>query len=627
MKEEIAISGITGSIVWHELIITLVLSPLFLFPNRASVLGLVIVAGIWMARRVIYGHLTRSSSMVVPAILLALMAVIGYTVSVDRELSEPKLWGILFQIILFFAVLNGLHNRRAIHLLSWSIILLTIGVAVLSLVGTDWDVVRLAQFPQLYNLLPQLIRNIPDSGLSPGQDLFHPREVGATMGMLLPFITSILLFGHSRWIRLVSLAALLVGGIVLLLSQAIMGLFGLLIGWTLLVVWWRRWMIVPILIAAFAFTAFFYLSVPDTWQTFLLSIDNPIGIAVVLRLDIWSRAIAMIADMPYTGIGLNTFPLIQSHFYIGYLIGPEPHAHNLLLQTAIDLGVPGLVAFIWLVAAFYVAAFQADKRVGDRQLQALIIGAVAGVTAYIAGGAIDVMTLGAKPVAALSMFLGLVGALRWLSLETRPHQDENMAGVRKSRLIGLAGPALLLLALAIGLVFWPSKAYSNRALIPAHQAIYAARRTGGLPEIATTQALELLPRAIARDPDNPELYGAYGAILAWRDEPASAIDALAKRVDLDGRDPFRYAPFLNWQNAVFERSEPNNWQNLLQIYRQWQARFPERADIQALVSLIHERHMGASDRAAAIQRQALDAGATPRSLSEFYYQLLLKDSE
>lgn len=627
MKEEIAIPCILGFVAAHELIITLALSPLFLFPNRASILGLVVIAGVWIARRAAYGRLTRSSSMSIPAILLALMAVIGTIISVDRGLSEPKLWGILFQIILFFAVLNGLRNRRAVHLLSWGIILLTIGVSLISLIGTDWDIVRLAQFPQLYNRLPQLIRNIPDSGISPGQDLFHPREVGATMGMLLPFITSILLFGHSRWIRLVSLVALLVGGIVLLLSQAIMGLFGLLIGWALLAVWWRRWMLVPILIVAFGFAGFVFLSVPDNWRAILLSIDNSIGIAVILRLDIWSRALAMIADMPYTGIGLNTFPLIQSHFYIGHLIGPEPHAHNLLLQTAVDLGVPGLAAFIWLVAAFYVAAFQADKRVGDRQLQVLIIGAVAGVTAYVAGGAIDVMTLGAKPVAALSMFLGLVGALSWLSSETRRHQDENMAGVRKSRFIGLAGPALLLLALALGLVFWPSKAYSNRALIPAHQAIYAARRTGGLPEIATTQALELLPRAIARDPDNPELYGVYGAILAWRDEPASAIDALAQRVDLDGRDPFRYAPFLNWQNAVFERSEPNNWQNLLQIYRQWQARFPERADIQVLVSLIHERHLEASDRAAAIQRQALDAGATPRSLSEFYYQLLLKDLE
>lgn len=41
----------------------------------------------------------------------------------------------------------------------------------------------------------------------------------------------------------------------------------------------------------------------------LLDINNMVGIGIVLRLDIWSRAVAMIREMPFTGVGLNTFSL------------------------------------------------------------------------------------------------------------------------------------------------------------------------------------------------------------------------------------------------------------------------------------------------------------------------------
>lgn len=627
MRAEEEPEGIIAHVVRYELIIVLAVAPLMLFPNRASIAGLVVVALVWLARWVAYKRLTRPSAMNAPELLLIAMALIGYFISIDRQLSEPKLWGIFLQAVLFFSVLNGLHNRRDIDWLTWGIVALTAGTALASLVGTQWDIVRLASFPGIYDRLPQLIRGLPDSGLSPAQDLFHPREVGAAMGMLLPFITTLLLFARSRWLRLASGLTLLLGGFVLILSQALMGLFGLLVGWAIIAVWWRRWMIIPVILAGLAVLGLAWAIAPDNWLSLMLSVDNPYGIAVVLRLDMWSRALAMIADMPYTGIGLNTFPLIQSHFYIGHLLGAEPHAHNLLLQTAVDLGFPGLIALFWLSAAFYMTAWRVAARLEDRALTALVIGAVAGVTAYIAGGALDVMTLGAKPVAALSLFIGLVGALRWLTAEVdQPAEEGSPRNRQASRFVGLAMPAVLILIFVLSVAVWPAKVNTNWALIPAHQAIYAARQTGRLPEASSTQALELLPGAIQQEPDNPELYGIYGTLLAWNEQPAAAIQALAQRVDLDSREPLRYAPFLAWQRESLGQEEPDNGQLLLKIYQQWQARFPERADLHALVSLVYERQLGAVDQAAAVQRQALTEGAAPRTLLEFYYQMLLGES-
>ncbi len=614
MREETPTTGVFGFIARHELLIVLAVAPLLLFPGRATPVAVAVIGLVWLARRLATGRLTRPSAMNWPQILLVVMAIIGYLVSVDQRLSEPKLWGIVLQAALFFAALNGLRARRHVAWLTAGIVALTAAVALVSLVGTQWDVVRLASLP-LYDRLPQLLRNVPDSGLSPDQAFFHPREVGAAMGMLLPFVTAVMLFGPSRRLRLAAVPVILLGGFVLILSQALMGLFGLLTGWAVIAVWWRRWTLIPLALLVAGLVVLLISIAPANWPALLLSLDNPIGAGVVLRLDMWSRALAMIADMPYTGVGLNTYPLIQSHFYIGHLLGPEPHAHNLLLQTAVDLGVPGLLGLLWLLGAFYLTAWRAERQLADRPLKAIVAGAAAGVTAYAAGGALDVMTLGAKPVAALSLFLGLVGALCWLS-QPAPVAGETPASAR-SRLAGLAIPGLLLLALVFSAALRPAALLTNQALIPAHQTLYAARQLGRLPERPAAQAAAWLPQAIARDPRNAELHAAYGSLLAWEGQPQAALDALAQRVVIDSSRPYAYAPFLPRQRELAGEPPASEWQALRLIYQQWQTRFPERAENHALVALVHER--GLQDgRAAPILDSAIDAGALPRSLLELY---------
>lgn len=620
-------SQVLALVAHNELQIVLLLAPLMLFPGKLSFIAPLVIGVVWLARRATYGYFTRRSLMNWPVALLLGMAIIGYFVSVDRQLSEPKLWGIFLQAVLFFSVLNGLHSWKGVQVLSWGVVVLTLGIALLSLVGTNWDVVRFAPFPQLYDHLPRLIRNIPDSGLSPGQDLFHPREVGAALGMLLPFVTAVMLFGSSRWLRFIPALALVTGEIVLLLSQALMGLLGLLVGWAILALWWRRWMMVPILLAGLSVAIVANVLAPDNWVALLLATDNPVGIGVVLRLDMWSRALAMIADMAFTGVGLNTFPLIQTHFYPGHLLGAEPHAHNLFLQTAVDLGVPGLLGLLWLLVAFYLTAWRTSGRVADRPMKALLIASVAGVTAYVAGGLLDVMTLGAKPVAALSLFLGLVGALSWL-----PQGGVALAGGEsvpidlRPRLAGLAAPGLILFVVVVSMALYPGKLLSNRALIPAHQAIFAARQTGSLPKGAAMQATEWLPKAIQSDPANPELYGEQASLLAWQDSPAAALEALGRRVALDGQNPMGYAPFLAWQDRLAGWPAANEWESLLRIYRQWQARYPQRAEYYSLLSLVYERHLGDTGRAIDLQRQALDQEALPQSLIEQYHAMLTGQS-
>jgi len=66
MRAEEEPEGIIAHVVRYELIIVLAVAPLMLFPNRASIAGLVVVALVWLARWVAYKRLTRPSAMNAP---------------------------------------------------------------------------------------------------------------------------------------------------------------------------------------------------------------------------------------------------------------------------------------------------------------------------------------------------------------------------------------------------------------------------------------------------------------------------------------------------------------------------------------------------------------------------------
>ncbi|NIR63766.1 MAG: hypothetical protein GWN61_06845, partial [candidate division Zixibacteria bacterium] len=66
------------------------------------------------------------------------------------------------------------------------------------------------------------------------------------------------------------------------------------------------------------------------------------------RSDIWLRTLYMIQDFPLSGVGMGHFPDAFRIFYPNSL-DPSSylmHAHNIYLQVAADLGLPGLV--LWL---------------------------------------------------------------------------------------------------------------------------------------------------------------------------------------------------------------------------------------------------------------------------------------
>jgi putative inorganic carbon (HCO3(-)) transporter len=82
----------------------------------------------------------------------------------------------------------------------------------------------------------------------------------------------------------------------------------------------------------------------------------------------WQAASRMLADNPVLGVGPGGFR--QEYAAAGHnaeIDEQTPVAHNLFLEVAAELGVPGFALLIGLIAAGFVASERALRRVADRR--------------------------------------------------------------------------------------------------------------------------------------------------------------------------------------------------------------------------------------------------------------------
>jgi O-antigen ligase len=145
-----------------------------------------------------------------------------------------------------------------------------------------------------------------------------------------------------------------------------------------------------------------------------LSLDTLEG-----RFEVWSRALHGIQDFPITGMGLNTFRHIVHVLYPLFMIGPDfdlGHAHNEFLQAALDLGLPGLIAFISiqlgaLQMVWHIFKTAQPDSSGVFSNRVLALGLGGGLFAHLVYGLTDAVALGAKPGAIFWLLLGLIAGL------------------------------------------------------------------------------------------------------------------------------------------------------------------------------------------------------------------------
>lgn len=428
-----------------ELLLLLLLAPLLIFPQPAVapwLLGLIPL--LWACRWVAQGRLTVRTPLDVPLLILLIMTLVGLAAAYDPARSLPKVCGLLLGVALFYAMVNGIRTRRGLWLAAALILAGGAAMAAASLVGAHWAG---RKSPLLFPFLSAVYERVPTllQGVPRAERGFNANQVAGALTLFVPLAAVLLLHAFRRRSSPILLHVLLTLGLAaalgltaftLLLTQSRMAYvavsLALLLSGATLGRWPRRVVLVLLLVGI----GLLVYHGPDRVGQALFGVPNLESLAEetswVGRVEIWRRSLRVIRDHPLTGIGFDAlFPVIHAR-YPTFLIPAgrdATHAHNLFLQTGLDLGLPGLAAFAWLLLAFWWMMAQVWRRApsaadGDRAgalggPAALAAGLGLGLLAQMTFGLADAIALGQKPGVFTWAILGLGAALWTLDVGRR----------------------------------------------------------------------------------------------------------------------------------------------------------------------------------------------------------------
>ncbi|MTD43079.1 hypothetical protein GKE82_01845 [Conexibacter sp. W3-3-2] len=131
------------------------------------------------------------------------------------------------------------------------------------------------------------------------------------------------------------------------------------------------------------------------------------------RLVVWRKAPQILSDHPIFGVGALHFGYYASVYGIRFPEGVPDHAHNLILNTAIENGLLGLAAFLAMFATA-LAAMRRVIRTASGEGAALAYALAAALTGFFVSGLVD-DALGVTPIG-VAFFLAL-GCVIGLSLD------------------------------------------------------------------------------------------------------------------------------------------------------------------------------------------------------------------
>jgi O-antigen ligase len=317
-------------------------------------------------------HDARNAPVVRPYLGLALMAVLSIAVAPSKGGAATEVLRLLSVVVLYLAAYAVIRDRRGLARMTAAVV---VSLAVPTAVA-------LWQFAHGGSTV------IGEVGRSTGTFL-HPDPFGIFMGFMAAFLVPLAATRSVRHRWLVMLLLPLVG-IALLSSYTRTGWVGFLFGMAVLaVVRYRRLLLMgPLLLVLVA------AAVPSTVHRFsdLTSGRTHYGPGNSLRAryDLWRQNLPKVAHDPVFGNGFKS--IVEDTTGTA---GPAPngvnveqgaHSHSDFVRAVVELGVPGLVFFTWLLFGSVNACMRSLKRATaarDPALTALSLGALAATATYV----------------------------------------------------------------------------------------------------------------------------------------------------------------------------------------------------------------------------------------------------
>jgi len=396
-------------------------APFLLFPEPYPLLtltGLILVGVAWLLPLVLN---SRPNLPVTPFNLVILAwgicLIVGILVTSDPVDTFPKSTGLILGLAVwhYMAVFIDKYERFRVALALT--LAIAAGFSLIGLAGLD----MIIKIPALANINPlnQVANPLP-------HDLaIHPNQLAGLICLYLPLLAS-LFFAKpsnkkSNWEKVGLAILFIIALFILLLTQSRGGWIATTAGfYTLLLLWsvvlppsGTRRVLAGLTISLAVIVAIVFLRIgPSQLAAFWLDppAETIVGTLETLnyRRELWPWAIQAVSDFPFTGTGLGAFRQVAFRLY-PLSLNPNldiGHAHNIFLQIALDVGLPGLIAYLALILLAGFIGWRVARR--NPILRPAALGLLAGLVALHVFGLADALALGSKPGIVFWSMMGLL---------------------------------------------------------------------------------------------------------------------------------------------------------------------------------------------------------------------------
>lgn len=366
----------------------------------------------WLLRSLIRGRWTLPASPLhLPLAVLAGWALLSTVWSV-RPVATLKAW-IMIGGYATFGYLYCFQERSDRRWCRW-------WLPVVALTGLVWGVFGVARV-----LLTGSALQAATIASTYSYGAFRPffSEHGtysAYLGMLLPAALLGALERPGWWRYLYAASAVCIGsGIVLAFARA--GWLAILVVVPATVVGWAAWrrshgrLLLPAVITLAVALLVAGVGVSRQITRHVESVVSTGNVSNLERLSRWTAAIAMTKDHPATGVGfggyVDAYPSYKRRAILTEQGFIRMGVHSEPLKLLSELGIPGFLAAVWLLAAVFLLGVRVFRRLPDPDDRLLALAAMAGLATYVLNGIFNAYLVETKVTVPFWAAIGIIGAL------------------------------------------------------------------------------------------------------------------------------------------------------------------------------------------------------------------------
>lgn len=323
-------------------------------------------------------------------LLIIIWLPVNFWASLNKTVSLFAIGYLGIGILVFVTCTSAPFIRRNPQFVAWLLIGCGTLLATVGLPFVRWKAEFRLFDSSFYRIIPDL------SSFS--TETLHANLLAGVLLVVLPVLLA-LFFTSSpgvsgKWY--IGCGALVVLCLVVhVLTQSRSGYLGAIAGMgTFFIMRWPRllWSS-PILILGVVLSArrslFWGIGNPAFW-------GDPLD-GWEVRLDGWYQSANALHDFAITGIGIGSFVDVMAILYpLKVPIEDYPHAHNLFLQVGLDLGLPGLIAYLSILLSCVYMLIQLARDRSDPLRWSLSIGATGSLVGLLVHGIFDAVLWGTK---------------------------------------------------------------------------------------------------------------------------------------------------------------------------------------------------------------------------------------